>query len=247
MYPRLTHIGHIVIPTFGAAFALGLVLALLLSLRCARLARMHEDAVWNLSIFICAATLVLSRLVLIASSPAMFLRFPLLVLSLPTLTRFGPLLAAGAAAAWIYGKRMPWRSTLDALAAPALLLLTFLHLGHFFAGDDLGTGTTLAIGRLVPGDEGHHPVALYAAIGCAAITVICYMALRSRRALPGTSFGIAVALLAAQRFTADEFRPLYLLPHTRLDSALRLDQWALLAAVVAGGALLMQGKGGTRA
>ncbi len=242
MHPRLFHFGSVIVPTYGAIAALGLVLALLFSLRCARYAGVAPDNLWNLGLFTAFGTLLLSRAVLIAQVPRAFTTYPMLVLTLPTVTRFGLLLAVLSGGVYVYAKRMPWLSTLDAIAPPICLLSGFLHLGSVFAGDDLGTATTSSLGHLIPGDDGHHPVALYASAAAFLIATVSVALLRSQSS-PGETFGAALALGAAAHFLVDEVRPLYLLPSTAYDSVLRMDQFGLLTLVVAGGLLLLRRKG----
>ena len=185
-------------------------------------------------------TLVLSRLVLIVQSPRAFHTYPALLLSLPTVTRFGLLLAFLSGGAYMLAARLPWLRTLDAIAPAVLLLMAFLSLGSFFAGTDAGSATTLRIGHLVRGEEAHHPVALYAALlwlcSCAlAFTIL----LRQRK--PGVSFGVALALAAAGKFICDEFRPSYVLPDFYLAGThLRIDQLVWIALTAAGMLLLLE-------
>ncbi len=185
-------------------------------------------------------TLLLSRLVLIVQSPRAFRTYPALLLSLPTVSRFGLLLALVSGCTYMLAARLPWLRTLDAVAPAALLFTAFLHLGSFFAGTDTGAVTSLRIGGLIPGQPGSHPVALYAA----ALSLLCTatafgVLVRQRR--PGACFGVALALVAIGRFIADEFRPSYVLPNLYLAGThLRIDQVVLIALAAGGMLLLME-------
>ena len=238
MHPRLAHFGSLVIPTYSVVAALGLIAAFLFAEWCAPRAGLARDRIWTLSLAVLIGTVVLSRLALAIELWPSFRSYPRLVLTLPTLTKFGPALVLLSAAACIAAMRLPWLRTLDAVTPAALLLLTALHLGGFFAGNDLGSHTSSAIGNLVPGDEGHHPVALYAAfltaLACGASLLTL---LRDNRA--GRTFGVGLAAVAIARFLADEFRPGYLLPSAGLPGFLRADQLLLLALAVAGMLLLL--------
>lgn len=241
MHPRLFSFGHVIVPTYGVLAALGLVCAIVLAEACAPRAGMTAQRVGSLCLWAAFGTLVLSRLVLVLQSPRAFFTYPALLLSLPTVTRFGLLLALVSGVAYAAMHRLPMLRTLDAVAAPALLLAAFLHLGSFFAGTEPGTGTALAFGSLVHGDEGHHPVALYAtALSLAGCAATLAMLVRQRR--PGCAFGIALSSFAAGRYIADEFRPGYLLPQARVPGFLRVDQVLLIALTVAGMLLLMERK-----
>lgn len=242
MYPRLAHLGPIVIPTYGVIAAIGLVCSILFAEWCAQRAGASAERVWNLCIATALGTLVFSRLVLIAQSPRAFRTYPWLLLSLPTVTRFGLLLALLSACGYIALQRMPWLRTLDAVAPAALLFSAFLHTGSFFAGTDLGSTTALALGRLVPGDEGHHPVSLYAALASLAGAAAATAVLQKQHA-PGRAFGTALSLAAVGSFFTDQFRPAYTLPQTALLGFLRVDQLVLILLTAAGMSLLLDRKG----
>lgn len=239
MYPRLGHFGALTIPTYSVVAAVGLVAALLLAEWCAPRAGLARERVWNLSLAALASTVVLSRLALVAEMWPSFRAYPRIVLTLPTLTKYGPLLVFVSAAACIATMRLPWLRTLDAVTPATLLLLAALHLGSFFAGNDLGSSTSLAIGNLVRGDEGHHPVALYAAVLTAlACAAALFTLLRSHPV--GTVFGTGLAAASVARFLADEFRPLYLLPSGSGVGALRADQLLWIALAVTGLLFLLE-------
>lgn len=238
MYPRLAHIGSMVLPTYSVVAALGVICALLLAEWCATRAGIAKDRVWSLSLWVLVGTIVLSRIALAAELFPAFRAYPRLVLTLPTLTKWGPLFVIVCTAAAIAAMRLPWLHTLDAVTPAVLLLVAALHVGSFFAGDDLGSRTALVIGNLVPGDEGHHPVALYAALLTAlACAASLRMLLRAHRA--GWVFGVGLAGAAIARFVADEFRPLYLLPQAGAPGLLRVDQLVLLALTIGGMLLLL--------
>ena len=234
MHPHLARFGPVVLPTYAVLAAIGLVAAIALAGRAARHRGLNDTDVIDLCLWTAAGTMLLSRIILIAQTPMSFLHYPLFILALPTVTRFGLLVAAATALAYMLWKRMPVRLTLDAVAPAAALFAGFLHVGSIFAGDDLGTATPLAIGRIIPGDEGHHPVSLYAAVAAFGIAAVAWIFLRSRPRA-GEVFGFALASLAAARFVVDEFRPEYLLPQTYLPAlVLRVDQAVLLLTVVCG-------------
>ncbi len=220
-------------PTYGALAAVGLVCAVLFAEWCAPRAGVAGQRVGSLCLWTATGTLLLSRIALILQSPRAFAAYPALLLSLPTVTRFGLALAVLSGLVYAVLQRMPLLRTADAVVPAALLLGVFLHLGSFFAGTDLGSGTVLALGNLVPGDEGHHPVALYAAAlnlaGCAVATAAL---LRQHR--PGMVFGTGLSAFALSRFFADEFRPGYLLPQARVPGFLRADQLLLITLTAAG-------------
>lgn len=241
MHPHLFHLGPITIPTFGAVAALGLVLAITLAARGARAMRISEDAVWNLCLFTAAGTLVLSRAIIVAQVWQAFRHYPLYILTLPTVTKWGLLLAIVSGAWYMLYKRLPVLRTLDAVAPAALLLQAFLHLGTHFSGDDLGLATASPIGRWF-GDEGYHPVALYSAVFSLIACGVAYAWLR-RETQPGETAGLALAFAATIRFSVDTLRPDWVLPSTLIAHALRVDQLVLTLLTVAGLCFFFDRKG----
>jgi phosphatidylglycerol:prolipoprotein diacylglycerol transferase len=233
MYPHLARIGPITIPTFGAVAALGLVLAILLAARGARVMRISEDAVWNLCLFTAGGTLVLSRVVIVVQVWKAFLHYPLYILTLPTVTKFGLLLAILCGVAYMFFKRLPWLRTADALAPAILLLQGALHLGTLFSGDDLGAATTLPVGHLIRADDGYHPVALYSAV-LSLLAAAAAFAWLHRESQTGETFGLSLTMAALVRFFIDEFRPTYVLPDTFVGGFLRIDQLLLTLLAAAG-------------
>jgi phosphatidylglycerol:prolipoprotein diacylglycerol transferase len=233
MHPHLARIGPITIPTFGAVAALGLVLAILLAARGARVMRLSEDSVWNLCLFTAAGTMILSRLVIVVQVWKAFLHYPLYILTLPTVTKFGLLLALGSGVAYMLLKRLPWLRTADALAPAILLLQAALHLGTLFSGDDLGSGTKSPLGHIISGDQGYHPVALYSAVLSLLASAAAFVWLH-RESQAGETFGLSLTMAALIRFFIDELRPTYVLPDTFVGGFLRIDQLLLTLLAAAG-------------
>lgn len=125
--------------------AVGVLLALVLAQRNARVVGLSPAHVWNLCVVGLFAALVGSRLLLVLMNWRDLLRHPLWLLGLATIHH--PLLAAagvamGAVAAGIYarGQRMPLAGTSDALAAPIVLGLACEQFGALLAGSGFGKG-----------------------------------------------------------------------------------------------------------
>ena len=148
MHPVLFHIGGIVIPSYGALSALGMLLALLLAQRTARIARVSTAQVWNLCVFALFTALVCQRLLLVAANWSALRIHPRWMLSIamihhPLLGATGALAGPGAAFVYARRKRMNLAATADALAAPLALGLAFEQLGALLAGSGYGTPTTV--------------------------------------------------------------------------------------------------------
>ena len=243
MHPILLHLGRVTIPTFGVLAALGLMAALSLSLRTATLVGIDPDALWNAGLFSILSALVLSRLLLVIANFKSFLSYPLIILALPSLTATAILLSILATALYLRIKKLPLLSTLDAWAPCATLIWSFLALGHLAEGSDPGLPTSLPWSILSPtGGARLHPVALYAAIAAAVITIVLLVYLR-RHPLPGRTAALAFAASGIAQFLITFFRhPSEALDPTPGSLANILDpiQWVALAMLVAAGIIFLQ-------
>jgi phosphatidylglycerol:prolipoprotein diacylglycerol transferase len=189
MHPTLLHIGFLTIPTFGFLAAIGLTLALALSLRTAATVGLNPDRLWNAGLFAIIAAFLLSRLLLLATNLHSFFSYPILLLMVPSLTPLGLLLTAVATAIYLHRHQLPFLDTLDAWAPCATLAWAFLALGHFAEGSDPGLPSTLPWAMLnVPGAPFRlHPIALYVAI-------------IARRRAAGSTAALALALSGCAQF-----------------------------------------------
>lgn len=256
MYPVLFHIGAIVIPAYGAAAALGVLLALILAQRTARIAGVNPAPVWNLCVVALFAALIGSRLLLIAANWRDLSRHPSWMLGLgmvhhPLVSAAGAL--AGAVAAFAYARwlRLPLWNTADTLAAPLAVGLAFEQFGALLAGSGYGTssgarwavtyssvlaaqwsGTPLGIPL--------HPVQAYAALAFLTVAVFLLLWLPFRRQagdvaglfLMSTGFAIFITELWRDTEGRGSF----------FGGALDGPQIAAIAMVLAGGVALRERK-----
>ena len=144
MHPVLFHIGPLLIPSYGAVSALGVLLALLLAQRTARIADVNPSQIWNLCVIGLFAALAGERLLLVVANWSDLRRHPRWMLGLamihhPLLAAAGAVAGAGSATVYARWHRMPLASTADALAPPLALGLAFEQLGALLAGSDYGT------------------------------------------------------------------------------------------------------------
>lgn len=199
MHPTFVHIGFLTIPTFGLLAAVGLMLALALSLRTAVAACISPDRLWNAGLFAVIAAFVLSRLLLVATNLHTFVSYPILLLMVPSLTPLGLLLSAAATAIYLRRHQLPFLDTLDAWAPCATLAWAFLALGHFAEGSDPGLPSTLpwAMPNVPGGPFREHPIALYVALTATTITIVLLRHLRRPHAIGSTAaLGLALSGLA---------------------------------------------------
>ena len=195
--PVLFHIGSILIPSYGASAAVGVLLALLLAQRTARMAGVNPAQVWNLCIVSLFAALLGQRLLLIVLNWSDLRSHPSWMLGLamihhPLLAAAGAFVGLGAAALVIRRQRMPLWTTADALAAPLALGLAFEQLGALLAGSGYGTETTVRWAVIytnplaarwsgTPLGIQLHPVQAYAALAYLTLSIFLLVWLPERR------------------------------------------------------------------
>ncbi len=239
MHPTLLHLGHFTIPTFGVLAALGLISALSLTLRCASLAHLQPDTLWDATLLTAVAAFIISRLLLVVSDPHSFLAYPVILLSLPSLTGIGLLLTGVSALAYLRFRGIPILNALDAWAAPATLLWAFLALGHLAEGSDAGLPSRAPWAvRIPPDPDLQQPIGLFAAVGALAITIALVGHLRRRQTF-GHTAALALLLTGVVQFFLTFGRQPY--PYAPDAPPLPLDpiQFLSLAMVVAGGLLYL--------
>jgi phosphatidylglycerol:prolipoprotein diacylglycerol transferase len=256
MHPVLFSIGALLIPSYGAAAALGVVLALLLSQRTARMARLNPAAVWNLAIVSLFAALVSQRLMLVALNWGDLRRHPSWMLALamihhPLLAAAGALAGLGSALLLQRRQKMPFWATADALAAPLALGLAFEQLGALLAGSGYGTETAVrwavtytdplaARWSGTPLGVPLHPVQAYAALAYLTLAVFLLVWLPVRRQ-PGDVAGLWLMATGAALYMTELCRD----PEGRgslLGGALDGPQAAAVLLVLAGALALMERK-----
>jgi phosphatidylglycerol:prolipoprotein diacylglycerol transferase len=192
VHPVLFHIGAFVIPSYGAVAALGVVLALLLAQRTARIVHLNPNHVWNLCVISLFAAMVGSRLFLLLVNWSVLLRHPSWVLELAMIHH--PLVgASGAAAALlvacIYARwqKLAVLPVADVLAGPLALGLAFEQTGELLSGSGYGVEASSHLPWAVtyadplaarwsgtPLGLPSHPVQAYAAIGFLALAILLF-------------------------------------------------------------------------
>ena len=254
MHPVLFQIGSILIPAYGALAALGVLLALFLAQRTARIAGVDAARVWNLSVLALFAALLSQRLLLVLANWSDLRRHPSWLLGLgmihhPLTGAAGALAGVGSAVLYARWKRLPFMTTADALAAPVALGLAFEQLGALLAGSGYGTeaavrwavtytdplaaqwsGTPLGIPL--------HPVQAYAALAYLTLSILLLAVLPLRRQ-PGDAFGLALLGMGVAVYITEFWRD----PEGRgalLGGALDVPQLAAVLLVLAGGLALRE-------
>jgi phosphatidylglycerol---prolipoprotein diacylglyceryl transferase len=193
VHPVLFHLGSLVIPSYGAIAALGVLVALMLAQRTAHIVHVDAGKVWNLCILSLFAALAAARLLLVAANWSVLRVHPAWLLGLgvvhhPLLACAGAVAGAACAAWYAWKNKLPIRATADALAPPLAAALAFEQFGALAAGSGYGTDAGPQVGWAViytnplaaiwsgaPLDVPLHPVQAYAALAFLALAVLLWV------------------------------------------------------------------------
>jgi phosphatidylglycerol---prolipoprotein diacylglyceryl transferase len=193
VHPVLFHIGSILIPSYGAITAFGVLVGLVLAQRTARVVHLDPAKVWNLCILSVFAALAAARLLLVAANWSALRTHPTWLFGLamvhhPLLAGIGALAGAGCAAWYARHRKLPFRATADALAPPLAAALAFEQLGALAAGSGYGTDAGSHMGWAIiytnpmaaiwsgsPLGVPLHPVQAYAALAFLAMAVLLWV------------------------------------------------------------------------
>jgi phosphatidylglycerol---prolipoprotein diacylglyceryl transferase len=224
MHPVLFQIGSLVVPSYGACAALGVLLALGLAQFTAQRTGLNPRHAWNMVVLAVFASLALSRLVLIAMNLSDLRKHPSWLLAVamvhhPLLAAVG--IAGGAAAVLGYVRwaKLPLLAATDCLAAPLSIGMAAEQVGALLAGSDFGrdSASSSVFAAITYSNElaarwsgtplgvPLYPVQAYAAIGALLLAAIanCWLFL-SRRKGDGTGVWLVGAGLIL--FVTEVFR-----------------------------------------
>jgi phosphatidylglycerol:prolipoprotein diacylglycerol transferase len=257
VHPVLFHIGAILIPAYGASAAVGVLMALLLAQRTARLAAVDAGKVWNLCVVALFAALVAQRLLLVVLNWSELRIHPSWMLGLamihhPLLEAAGALAGAGAAVFYARWQKIPFRTTADVLAAPLALGLAFEQLGTLLAGSGYGTDTSVpwavtytsplaARWSGTPLGIPLHPVQAYSAVAMLTLSIFLLVWLPARRRQGDVAglwlMGTGVGIYFTELWRDPEGRGRF------LGGALDGPQLAAVVLVLAGALVLVERTG----
>jgi phosphatidylglycerol:prolipoprotein diacylglycerol transferase len=234
--------------------ALGVLLALTLLLRTARIAGVNPNQLWNLSIVALFAALAGSRILLVVLNWTVVRSHPAWLLGLamvhhPLLAGVGTVFALAVAVPYAYWQRLPLAPTADALAPPLVLALACEQIGALFSGAGVGTETTVRWAVIythplaarwsgAPLFVPVHPVQAYAAFAFLAIFLILFFWM-SHRHQAGDVAGIGLIAAGAAIYFTELLRD----PEGRgtlFNGLLDGPQLAAIAFVVIGAVALRQ-------
>jgi phosphatidylglycerol:prolipoprotein diacylglycerol transferase len=245
MYPKLITIGSFSLPTYGVLVALAFLVALWMTSRLAREARLNPESVINLGVYCALAGILGAKVLMIALDPTLRTN-PAEIFSLSTLQSagifYGGLIAA-LITAYVYMRHtgLPVLKTSDIFAPGLALGHGIGRLGCFAAGCCWGRPTHLpwavtftnpdarAVG--VPIGIPLHPTQLYETLAELAICATLCIFLR-RPHKNGAIIGGYLALYGVARFLVE-----FLRVHddsNPLGGPFSLEQWISLVLAAAG-------------
>ncbi|HKN37277.1 MAG TPA: prolipoprotein diacylglyceryl transferase [Terriglobales bacterium] len=139
MLPRLFHIGHFSLPTYGFLVALGVLVGLWISVHNSRREEIDPEKAWNFGILVVLCGILGSKILYILVDLSYYTSHPREILSFGTLQAggvfSGGLIAALIAAAWYIRKNhLPALATCDAFAPGLALGHAIGRVGCFSAG-----------------------------------------------------------------------------------------------------------------
>jgi len=258
VHPVLFHFGSVFIPTYGALAAGGVMLALFLAQRTARIVAVDPGQIWNLCVISLFTALAGERILLVVANFSILRIHPSWLLGLamvhhPLLAGVGALVGGGSA--WLYARwqKLAILTVADALAAPLTLGLAFEQLGALMAGSGYGTDAAASLPWAVtytslyaarwsgtPLGTPLHPVQAYAALAFFPLTVFLLVFLPLRRQSGDIAglclMGLGVAIYLTERWRDTEGRGLL------LGGALDGPQLCAILLLLAGAWILIEKK-----
>lgn len=197
MHPVLFQFGSLIVPSYGALAALGVLAGLLLVQRTARTVKVPAQHMWNLSVLSLFVALAGSRVLLVAVNWSLVRTHPDWLLGLamvhhPLLAAMGAALAIAAAALYARWQHMRWDAVADAAAPPLAFGLAFEQIGALLSGAGFGTPCSMpwAVTYIdpiaerwsgVPMGIALHPVQVYSALAFFTIGFVLLIWLPQRQ------------------------------------------------------------------
>ena len=269
MHPILFHLGPLLVPSYGAAVALGVLAALALAQwtaqRCA-LAGESEAAngprhAWNLIVLAVFSAIAVERLLLIAMNLGDLKQHPRWLLAIamvhhPLLTVFGALAALVAIFSYARWAHLPLLAVLDTLAAPVCLGVAFEEIGALLEGSGYGcevlSPNTLSVTYTsafaanwggAPLGVPVYPVQAYTAVALVVLALwLCLWLARAYRQgeiAGGALIGLGIVLFLTEGYRDWEGRGV-LFAEAQHNPVFDLPQLAAIILVLLGAALLME-------
>jgi phosphatidylglycerol---prolipoprotein diacylglyceryl transferase len=221
MHPVLFQIGSLIVPSYGAVAAIGVLLALALAQVTAKRCGIDSRHAWNMLVLAVFASLAVSRLVLIVMNLSELRRHPSWLLAVamvhhPLLAAAGVLGGAAAVLGYVRWAGLQLGAVADCLAAPVALGMAAEQCGALLAGSDYGRETAGAWAVTyasplaarwsgTPLGVPLHPVQAYAAVGALLLAAVTFGWLFVRRRNADVA-GVWLVGMGALLFVTEGYR-----------------------------------------
>jgi len=245
MFPKLISIGSFFVPTYGTLVAIGFLLALWVTVRLAKRAKLPHEPVFNLAIYCALAGLVGAKLFMVLFDFKTYWNDPGSLFSWSTVQAAGVyqggfLVALITAIVYMRHNHLPALETCDVFAPGIAVGQAIGRLGCFAAGCCWGTETHVPWAVTFRNTEAYrltgvvlgvplHPAQLYESFADALIFAFLYRMIGKSHA-PGSILGWYLALYSLARFVIEFFR----FHEQGLHLGLSYTQWISLATFAAG-------------
>lgn len=206
MLPTL-NVGPLTLPTANLTYILGIWLALIAVEKAAQRLDLHVPWTYNVAVITLVTAFVIARLAFVATHWSAY-QENLLGIVWPLTGGFNLWvgLAAGAAAAFFYGRarRLALGATADALAPGLLVGFLTISLADFLAGPGFGVAADLPWSVNLFGVR-RHPVQLYEILA-ALLGLLVWINIHRKQVAPGQRFLSSIAVYSAGRLFVDAYR-----------------------------------------
>lgn len=229
------NIGPLAIQLWGLLVAVGLLLALLLAIKEAKIRKIDTEHFFDLFIIVFVAGLIGARLVYCIENYNVFLADPFKIINVLEggLNFYGGFLLA-ALAGYLYTriKKISFWKTADVIVPGLALAIAIGRIGDYLSGTHIGARTKFFLGSYYNGDLRHEP-SLYLIINAFILFIVLSLVKPFVRKKEGVLAYIFVIWYAVARFVLDFTRsadiltvsePRYLL--------LTVSQWISVVLIV---------------
>lgn len=229
------NIGPLAIQLWGLLVAVGLLLALLLAIKEAKIRKIDTEHFFDLFIIVFVAGLIGARLVYCIENYNVFLADPFKIINILEggLNFYGGFLLA-ALAGYLYTriKKISFWKTSDVIVPGLALAIAIGRIGDYLSGTHIGARTKFFLGSYYNGDLRHEP-SLYLIINAFILFIVLSLVKPFVRKKEGVLAYIFVIWYAVARFVLDFTRsadiltvsePRYLL--------LTVSQWISVVLIV---------------
>lgn len=214
MKPELFEIFGFSVKGYGLMIAIGIIAAVLLLDRRAKLYGYDEDKIWNMTIITIIAGLIGGKVLFIITEFKEFIADPSLFANLGYGFVIYGAIIGGAIAIWLYSFKRKWEPlrVLDLVAPSIALAQGFGRIGCLLAGCCYGAATSLPIGiefensPFVDAGVHRHPTQIYSSVFDFALAFFLMWYDKKKEHKDGQITGLYFIIYSVGRFIVEFFR-----------------------------------------